>query len=168
MMKKLMMLLVSVFAVVLLSGCSEDSTPKKCVCSGVIDGVNETLVFEGEGDKLVKWSEKALIPLSLHGLDAQSYANDPSQLDLDLIRDATLELMFNDTDVKGVKAEVSVEGENIVLDMVVDYTKVDLKALKKAGVVESDQDEIDYISYQESIEVYKDMHGLKCTEKKVK
>lgn len=162
-MRKLKGLLVCLLAVGVLAGCSSDDTPKKTVCSGVLDGVDETLTLEAEGDKLVKWTEAANIPLSSYGITAEQYANDKSLLDLEFLKETLMETLLGDTEMKGVKVDLNVEGENLVLNLIIDYTKVDIDALIDSGFVEAGTLATSYISYEESVKAYKES-GLTCKE----
>lgn len=163
-MKKLKGLLVFLLAVGVLTGCSNDDTPKKTVCSGVLDGVDETLTLEAEGDKLAKSTEDATIPLSSYGISAEDYANDNSILDLEFLKENLMETLVGDTEMKGVSVELKVEEENLKLTMVIDYTKVDIDALVDSGFVEAGALTTSYISYEESVKSYED-NGLTCKEK---
>lgn len=162
-MKKLKGLLVCLLAVGVLAGCSDD-TPKKTVCSGLLDGVDESLTLEAEGDKLVKWTENATIPLSTYGITGEQYANDNSLLDLEFLKDTLMETLLGDTEMKGVSVDLDVEGENLVLKLIIDYTKVDIDALVDSGFVEAGTFTTSYISYEESVKAYKES-GLTCKEK---
>lgn len=164
-MKKLRGLLVCLLAVGMLAGCSEDTTKKTTVCTGFIDGNEETLTFKGEGDKLIYWTEEAIIPLSIYNITGEEYANDNSILDLNLMKDYVMDTLLGDTEMKGVKIDLHVEGENLLMKLDMDYTKVDLDALVDAGFVESGALGTEYLSYADSIKAYKDKNDLTCVEK---
>lgn len=163
-MRKLKGLLVCLLAVGVLAGCSSDDTPKKTVCSGVLDGVDETFTLESEGDKLVKWIEDAKMPLTIFRITEEQYANDKSILDLEFMKESIMEEMLGAPEMKGVSIDLSVEGENLVINVVIDYTKVDIDALVDSGFVEAGALATSYISYEKSVESYEEQ-GLTCKEK---
>lgn len=74
-----------------------------------------------------------------------------------------METLLGDTEMKGVKVDLNVEGENLVLNLIIDYTKVDIDALIDSGFVEAGTLATSYISYEESVKAYKES-GLTCKE----
>lgn len=162
-MKRIKGLLVCLLAVGLLTGCSDDS-PKKAVCTGILDGADETITLIAEGDNLTEWIETAKIPLSSYGITAEQYANDNSLIDTDYIKDNAFYLISGDTEAEGIEIDVSVEDENIVINVAIDYTVVDIDMLIKTGYVEEGEIATSFISYSQSLEGYEES-GLTCTEK---
>lgn len=163
-MRKLKGLLVCLLALGVLTGCGNDDTSKKTVCAGVLDGLDETLTLEGEGDKLVKSTENANIPLSTFGITAEQLANDSSLLDLEFLKESLIGELLGDTEMKGVSVDLTVKDENLVLDLVIDYTKVDIDALVESGFVEAGALTTAYLSFDKSVEAYEEQ-GLTCKEK---
>lgn len=126
----------------LLTGCGGEETTT--VCKGNIDELTEIAVtLEAKGDKAQKMS-------GTYTYNFAQYVEAGATIDecLELIKSMNFD--FNSVD--GLKGNYKADGNNVILDIEIDYEKADIDDLIKAGLVESTGDKKPtFISLKETV-----------------
>lgn len=158
-MRKIKYLLCALLLVTMASGCGSSSEDEKSttVCSGLVDGVNETMTIKADGDKLVTQKEEITYTFAELGVSKED-------LDLDEFMQLLMGQIFDASEVEGIKASYETTDEEVTIILTIDYTKVDLKVLEDAGIVEAGWLTTKYISLEKTIEGLEG-NGYKCTKK---
>ncbi len=155
-MKKIKYLLCALLLVTMVSACGSGGSDEKSttVCSGVIDGLEETMTLKADGDKLV--TQKESITYSFADLGVTK-----DQLDMESFMQLLMNQIFNTDEVKGVKASYETTDTDLTILLTIDYTKVDLDILEEAGIIESGWLTTKYISLERTVEGLEDT-GYTC------
>lgn len=145
-MKKLTVLL----CVLCLVGCSNTKTEKITkVCTLESDGIKITNTLEAEDDKIIVQTTESSI--------------DYSYLDVteEMLKGIMDEISAAYSELEGVEYTYSMDGSSVNDKTVVDYTKADLAALLEAGILESEEEKINYVSLEQTVKALEEM-GLTC------
>lgn len=142
----------------LLTGCGESGKKTTTVCKGNLDEITAaTVEIKATGDKTDIMKSHVVY-------DFSNYISEEMPIDTYWLEQ--IKSMNVDYDsIKGASAKYSVDGNKIVLDIELDYSKADIDELKKAGLITSSEDKkVTYISLKQTINE-QEKGGLTCKEK---
>ena len=158
-MRKVKYLLCAVVLTTMLGACDSSSKNEKSttICTGVIDGFDETMTVKAEGDKLITQKEEITYSYADLGVTKE-------QIDMEAFMQLLMGQIFDETEVKGVKASYESTDEELKIILTIDYTKVDLDVLEEAGIIESGWLTTKYISLERTVDGLKEQ-GYTCSKK---
>lgn len=149
-MKKIIILFVGML---LLVGCSAQDKEKAVTCTISEQGVESTIEFTAEGDKVYASKTTFRINYDLFGVVDQNMKEQLKE---------TYEATY--TEMEGVVINVSNDGEEFLeMTIDVDYKTADRDYLVAAGLLEEVGDNSEYISLAQLLELNEEA-GYTCAE----
>lgn len=133
----------SLLSILLLAGCS-GKEPQSASCKmTIVDGIDDVIKLEAEGDNLVKMTE------TMEFTFTEEEATDIAEEDMQEFAEATIPQLL---DAEGIEADYRVEGNKGYIDLVIDLKTVDQSVLISMGMLESNSKaENVRISFDESL-----------------
>lgn len=149
-MKKLLMSLL--IFILFLTGCSSSEVVSTTVCQGKVEGIEDKMSLEAEGDKIITSTEEAILTFIDYNIEDE----EERALFID-----TVESQFEAlSQMEGVSVETEIKDDNVTIRVVFDMSKAAHDTLVAVGF--SSDDQLSYISLKETIDKF-EAGGFSCT-----
>ena len=146
-------LTVVLMVLVVLSGCSGNTTRKTTVCTG--NSKMDEKILVSEGDKIITETAYDIYTWEQLGLSEKN-VNDQETMDQML---ASYQALYGISKGLDITYETNQDDKTVIFTLVLDYSVADLQELKTFGIVNEMQS--DYVSLKATIKNLK-ADGLTC------
>lgn len=155
-MRKIIVLISSLF---ILSGCFGGGD-QQVICTGTLNGSNVTSILKAAGDDVHTETYEESIDISKSGFDPKNSTETEKKEVIELMASKK----YNPENIKnkkGITLQSSIDGNNFIMSMHVDYKVASLEDLKSLHFIESDSSINLGISLDKTVENY-ESNGLIC------